>query len=177
MMWLRKSNRYPAEFKESSVKLALESDQSMSQTARELGVNLKLLYNWVNKYSGTNQKSYPIKTDPASEEIKRLKKELSRVILERDILKKQRRILPRTLCKIRTEHRHLYSISSMCYFLQVSCSSYYEWLNPTRTDREKEDKELTDMIKKIFAESRKIYGSRRTRSKLAQLGKFVGRNA
>jgi transposase InsO family protein len=63
----------------------------------------------------------------------------------------------------------------MCYFLQVSRSSYYEWLNPTRTDRGKEDKELTDMIKKIFAESRKTYGSRRIRSKLAQLGKFVGR--
>jgi len=87
-MSLRKTNRYPAEFKESSVKLALESDQPMSQTARELGVNPKLLYNWVNKYSGTNQKSYPIKNDPASEEIKRLKKELSRITLERDILKK-----------------------------------------------------------------------------------------
>ena len=87
-MSLHKTHRYPAEFKESSVKLAPESDQPMSQTARELGVNPKLLYNWVNKYSGTNQKSYPIKTDPASEEIKRLKKELSRVTLERDILKK-----------------------------------------------------------------------------------------
>ena len=43
-MSLRKINRYPAEFKESSVKLALESDQPMSQTARELGVNPKLLY-------------------------------------------------------------------------------------------------------------------------------------
>ncbi len=31
------------------------------------------------------------------------------------------------------------------------------------------------MIKKIFAESRNTYGSRRIRSKLAQLGKLVGR--
>ncbi len=80
-MSLCKTNRYPAKFKESSVKLALESDQPMSQTARELGVNPKLLYSWVNKYSGTNQKSHPIKTDPASEEIKRLKKELLKVTL------------------------------------------------------------------------------------------------
>ena len=31
------------------------------------------------------------------------------------------------------------------------------------------------MIKQIFAESRKTYGSRRIKSKLSQLGKFVGR--
>ena len=34
----RKYKQYPAEFRESSAKLALETDQPMSQTARELGV-------------------------------------------------------------------------------------------------------------------------------------------
>lgn len=63
----------------------------------------------------------------------------------------------------------------MCYFLRVSRSSYYQWLNPSRTDREKEDKELTEVIKQIFVESRQLYGSRRIRFRLAQLGRFVGR--
>ncbi len=84
-MSLRKINRYPAEFKESSVKLALESDQPMSQTARELGVIPKSLYSWVSAYSGDNGKSRTSKK-PASEEIKNLKKGLARVKLERDIL-------------------------------------------------------------------------------------------
>ncbi len=83
----RKYKRYPAEFKESSAKLALESAQPMSQTARELGVDPKSLYNWVKSYSDANENSQLTK-EPEAEEIKRLKKELSQVKLERDILKK-----------------------------------------------------------------------------------------
>jgi len=75
-----------AEFKESSVKLALESDQPMSQTARELGIKPKMLYVWVKKYSGNNDKNSAKEQQLA--EIKNLKKELSRIALERDILKK-----------------------------------------------------------------------------------------
>lgn len=37
----KKSNSYTAEFKEAAFKLAVESDQSVAQTARELGVNVK----------------------------------------------------------------------------------------------------------------------------------------
>ena len=83
----RKYKQYPAEFRESSARLALESDQPISQTARELGVTAKRLYYWINAYSGSDERSSPVK-EPASEEIKRLKKELSKVKLERDILKK-----------------------------------------------------------------------------------------
>lgn len=86
-MSLKQHSRYPLEFRVSSAKLALESDQPMSQTARELGVNPKSLYGWVNAYSGDHFKTNAAK-EPQSEEIKRLKKELSRVSLERDILKK-----------------------------------------------------------------------------------------
>ncbi|MCZ6908613.1 MAG: transposase [Rickettsia endosymbiont of Ixodes persulcatus] len=42
---------YPAEFKESAVKLAIESKQPFTQTARELGITKSSLYNWVHKYS------------------------------------------------------------------------------------------------------------------------------
>lgn len=83
----KKYNRYPLEFRVSSAKLALKSDQPMSQTARELGVSPKSLYSWVGTYSGDHSKTSSRK-EPESEEIKRLKKELSRVTLERDILKK-----------------------------------------------------------------------------------------
>jgi len=83
----RKYKQYPAEFRESSAKLALEADQPMSQTARELGVTPKSLYSWVSAYSGDNGKTRTSK-EPASEEIKRLKNELSKVTLERDLLKK-----------------------------------------------------------------------------------------
>ena len=58
-MWLQKYKQYPLEFRESSAKLAIKSDQPMSQTARELGVTANSLYSWVNTYPGTNKKSPP----------------------------------------------------------------------------------------------------------------------
>jgi transposase len=81
---------YPLEFKVSSVKLALDSDQSTAQTARDLGINPNSLYSWMVKYSNSNKNNQKNMTGNANsfEEVKRLKKELSLVKQERDLLKK-----------------------------------------------------------------------------------------
>ena len=44
-----KSKIYTAEFKESAVKLAVESDQSIRKTAKELGVKESTLHTWIAK--------------------------------------------------------------------------------------------------------------------------------
>ena len=53
-----KMKSYSAELKEREVKLALKSDQSVAQTARDLGVNENTLHTWLSKYhqggSGTS---------------------------------------------------------------------------------------------------------------------------
>ena len=89
-----KKARYPVEFKESAVKLALESDKPASLTAKELGINIDTMYTWIKQYSDAKRPESP-KTKLSSremnyhvEEIKQLKKELARVTQERDILKK-----------------------------------------------------------------------------------------
>lgn len=41
--------RYPAEFKERAVKLAMETDQPIAQTARDLGVKDNTLHTWIGK--------------------------------------------------------------------------------------------------------------------------------
>jgi transposase len=82
-----KQNTYTSEFRESSVKLALELDQPIAQTARDLGVNTNTLHTWVNKY--TQSTAATTRSDePIYDENKRLKKELARVTQERDLLKK-----------------------------------------------------------------------------------------
>lgn len=85
----KRKTTYPREFKESAVKLALESSNSIAQTARELGIKENTMYNWMSLYS--KQKATN-KTDREMnhpfEEIKKLKKELAQVTQERDILKK-----------------------------------------------------------------------------------------
>ena len=46
----RKVTQYAEEFKRSWAKLALSSSQSISQRAKELGVNKNTLHGWVHKY-------------------------------------------------------------------------------------------------------------------------------
>ena len=83
----KKVKTYNAEFKESSVKLALESEVSIAQTARDLGVPPHTMYTWVSKYS--KGKGSAMKHDQhIYDEVKQLKKELARVTQERDLLKK-----------------------------------------------------------------------------------------
>lgn len=86
----RKTKSYTEEFKISSAKLALESksSQSVSQTARELGVNDNTLHTWISKYFPNRDKGEMTVSDEKDKEIKRLMKEISRLKQERDILKK-----------------------------------------------------------------------------------------
>ena len=78
---------YPAEFKESAVKLAIESNKPMAQTAKELGIPVNTLHTWIGKYSKRMESQMVISTHHF-DEIKQLKKELARVTQERDLLKK-----------------------------------------------------------------------------------------
>jgi transposase-like protein len=86
-MSARRATNYTEEFKKSSAKLAFESEQPVSKTAQELGINPNTIHGWINKY-------YPSKQVPDKKGIdfesdnKRLRKELQRITMERDILKK-----------------------------------------------------------------------------------------
>jgi transposase len=82
-----KQRIYNSEFKESAVKLAIESNRPIAQTAKELGITKSTLYTWVDKYS--KPKETTMRTDEhLYDELKRLKKDLARVTQERDLLKK-----------------------------------------------------------------------------------------
>lgn len=84
-----KGNRYPNEFRESAVKLAIESGKPIAHTAAELGIKVDTMYGWVKKHSRPKQtKASTLEVNYHTEEIKQLKKELARVTQERDILKK-----------------------------------------------------------------------------------------
>lgn len=85
----RTVKNYTLEFKQSSAKLAAESEQPIAQTARDLGINVNTLHGWVNQYAPTAIKPKNAKvTDELHEELKRLRKENARLKQERDILKK-----------------------------------------------------------------------------------------
>ena len=82
----KKEKPYPSEFKESAVKLAIESSNAIVQTAKELGINVNTLHTWIRQYS--KPKEANMREINNLDEIKQLKKELVRVTQERDLLKK-----------------------------------------------------------------------------------------
>jgi len=81
--------RYPAEFKDSAVQLAIESDEPISKTAESLDINVNTLHNWIGKYRACRKpKASPATQEHVYDELKRLRKELKQMKEERDILKK-----------------------------------------------------------------------------------------
>lgn len=83
----RTKKSYTREFRESSAKLAIDSDQTVTQTAIDLGISRPTLAAWISQYSSQKKAS----SDPRSSveaELHELRKENARLKQERDILKK-----------------------------------------------------------------------------------------
>jgi transposase len=83
----KKVNQYTAEFKARAVKLAVESTQSFSRTAEELGINKNTLHTWIGNYPRGEGVEKKVSEVHLYDELKRLKKENARLKEERDILK------------------------------------------------------------------------------------------
>ncbi len=62
------------------------------------------------------------------------------------------------------EYSKEFEIKLMCNVLKVSRSCYYRWLKIEKQD----DTKLNELIKEIFEESQKTYGTRRIKRELAQ---------
>ena len=89
---MRKS-KYSKEFKDSTVQLILNNNESVVKVAADLDLNPKTLYFWVTSYKKAhNIATGSMKTSSSSESIeeenKRLRKENKLLKQERDILKK-----------------------------------------------------------------------------------------
>lgn len=86
----RSRKRFDKEFKISAVKLVLDSGRSVSSISKDLGVSSNALFIWKKEYLEDTRNAFPGKghMKPEEEEIRKLKRELSLVTMERDILKK-----------------------------------------------------------------------------------------
>ena len=88
---MSKHKKYDKSFKEQAIQLALSSNQSIAQTAKELGVLETTLYYWVN--TAKTQKMAPESKQAPDlnkmhEELLKLRKENQRLKDTCDILKK-----------------------------------------------------------------------------------------
>ncbi|MDH5731610.1 MAG: transposase [Gammaproteobacteria bacterium] len=80
------ARKYDHTFKLDAVKLALSSDKSQAQVARDLGISEQALYNWVSKYrSEVFAENDSLTPEQA---LNALRREVAQLREERDILKK-----------------------------------------------------------------------------------------
>ena len=91
------------EFKIEAGRL-VRSGQSVAAVSAKLGVSDQTLHNWVKADSrGLLKGTAARPVSPEQMEISRLRAELSRVKMERDILKKRRRTSPRNRSEVRLD--------------------------------------------------------------------------
>jgi transposase len=79
--------KFTREFKVSAVKLVNEQGYSIPAAAKSLGVDPNCVRGWVGKY-GTEAGLAPSGEGAMAAELRRLRKENARLLMERDILKK-----------------------------------------------------------------------------------------
>jgi transposase len=81
--------QFTEEFKREAVKLARQPGASNAGIARDLGIGANLLSRWMREQGGSSNSVTASKSTPvSSEEFERMRRELAKVKMERDILKK-----------------------------------------------------------------------------------------
>ena len=81
---------FSSEFKREAVRLIKERGVSVAQAARDLDLHENVLRKWVRELAGDPEHAFPGQGQmkPEQAEIARLKKEVAKLRMERDILKK-----------------------------------------------------------------------------------------
>ena len=85
-----KRRGFTKEFKIDAVKLVTEQGYTLSQASRNLGICTSVLRRWRDQMKNDGETAFPGKgfMTPEKEELLRLRKEVKRLEMERDILKK-----------------------------------------------------------------------------------------
>jgi len=79
--------RFTREFRISAVTLVNEQGYSIAEAAKSLGVHDRSVRDWIEKYSSQDGLA-PTGEGALAAELRRLRKENARLVMERDILKK-----------------------------------------------------------------------------------------
>ena len=84
----RVRRKFTREFKLSAVQLVNQQGYSIPAAAKSLGVHEGSVRDWVEKYGGAAGPVAPAGEGAVAAELRRLRAENARLVMERDILKK-----------------------------------------------------------------------------------------
>ena len=84
---MEQRRKYTQEFKQEAVQLTKQGGGSLTQVAKDLGINAAMLGRWRREAGQRGPKAFPGTGTPHDQELARLKRELALVTRERDFLK------------------------------------------------------------------------------------------
>jgi transposase len=86
----RKRKQFSKQFKIDAIKLVTEQGYNVSEAARNLGIHHSSLRRWKKQFETNGNQAFPGKGHMSSEkeELARLRKEVKKLRMEREILKK-----------------------------------------------------------------------------------------
>jgi len=85
---MAKYRKYSKDFKLQAAKLVTEQGYSYDLAAKRLGTTGWSIRNWVEKFRQAGELPSKNQTQPKADELRELRKELARLRMENDILKK-----------------------------------------------------------------------------------------
>ncbi len=85
---MAKSKRYSREFKLEATRLVVEHGYTFKEAAKRLGATDWSIRQWVQKFRQSGELSPAGTAQPEADEMRRLRKENKRLLLENEILKK-----------------------------------------------------------------------------------------
>ncbi len=150
---------YDKQFKMAAVKLAQGTNQSVTQTAIDLGISgavcvdgstnmMRIWRKCVSRHGNALFNS--------TYEIKKLQKQIDDLKMENEILKNSRPLESKECVRFQflKENQKKYNIQKACKILKISRSGYYDYLKRRKSKRAIENEVLSEMIEDIFHENK-----------------------
>ncbi|MEU4407394.1 IS3 family transposase [Streptosporangium sp. NPDC023963] len=172
---------HPPEFRRRAIELARQGDKPLLRLAKDLGISRSCLQNWLKQdeadTKSRNGSRLASETKKRIAELDRRNKQLQK---ENDILQRAARLVlgkgsaGAIYALVHELADDDIPVARACRVLRVSTSGYYDWLKRPESPRELRNRQLTQMIRRIHADSRGSYGSPRIYAHLRlQLGEKV----
>lgn len=149
--------KYTEDFKKTIINLN-QAGSSVEELAREYGLSPQTIYKWKKLHTPHTESGI------TQAEFLAFQKKLAHLEEDNSILKKsidhiREKITVSQMIEAVKNEPELDNIKRTCQLLGISRSSFYEKLNRKPSKRDQENQELDQAIRKVFDNSRQIYGA------------------
>ncbi|MEN8133660.1 MAG: IS3 family transposase [Pseudomonadota bacterium] len=173
----RKRREYTEDFKRDAVALVTDQGYKVSEAARSLGIGDGLIRRWKREFED-EASGARLGTDER-EELKRLRKEVRLLRMEKEILKKASQYFGEgneVKYGFIRDHAERWPVVHQCRLLGVQRSAYYDWRDQPCKVIPPEELALRRRMKELFRASRDSLGSRMLAKNLRKEGFTIGRD-